>query len=94
MLETYHVRLLSNDGRYPAEPVVMENWAVLVPESDCVWSAVHSPVFGPDERREISWLSADEIRFFAAISLSEREPYRPTRPRLYARSAVGRLELP
>ena len=90
----YTVRILSNDGRYPRRPIMLDSWAVLMPDTDMVWTAVHTPIYDRDEQSEISWLFPDEIRFYAAVSLAEAVPYMEGRPLLYGRSMGQRLELP
>lgn len=94
MTVRYSVRLLSPDGTYPAESVFAEDFAILGID-EVVWSVVHSPD-DPDEYPEgaISWLTIDEIRFYAALSLAERHPRTNGRLWIHAKSHPEELAFP
>lgn len=99
MLNRYTVRVLGSDGIYPAAPLVLDDFAVLASD-EFAWSAVHGPGFDDSESSrygyragEISWLSPDEILFFAAVSLAEPHPRTNGRLLTFADSWCQTLEL-
>lgn len=70
-----------------------EDFAVLASEN-IAWSAVHDPKIPYDyPEGATSWLTPDEIRFFAAASLAERRPRRRGRLWIIGGPRAKELEL-
>lgn len=99
MTNCYSVRLLSSDGIYPATPLVIDDFGLLVAE-EFAWTAVHLPGLDDSESARpgyhagaISWLTPDEIRFFGAVSLAEPHPRTNGRLLTYAPSWQVTLEV-
>ena len=99
MINRYSVRLLSSDGTYPASPLVIGGFGLLVAE-EFAWTAVHQPDLDDSDSSRpgysagsISWLTPDEIRFFGAVSLAEPHPRTNGRLLTYAPNLPVTLEI-
>jgi hypothetical protein len=102
MTALYAVRVLSRDGRYPSTPLVIQPFGILAAD-DFAWSAVRLSEGGvnysPTRERlgaptgEISWLTPQEIRFFAAATLAEAHPRTNGSLRILTRDWYKPLEL-
>ncbi len=101
MTNRYSVRLLSSDGNYPAAPLLINDFALLVAD-EFAWMAVHLPDLDDSESArpesvhpagEISWLTPEEIRFLGAVSLAEPHPGTNGRLWTYAPSWRDTLEV-
>lgn len=102
MTASYAVRVLSRDGSYPSAPLVIDPLGVLAAE-DFAWSAVQLSDVGlsyssTSDRDgaptgEISWLTPQEIRFFAAATLAEAHPRTNGRLRILTRDWYHLLDL-
>jgi hypothetical protein len=67
------VRPLGNIGRYPSFAVNTDRH-ILHADEEFAWSAVIQPRFDRGDG-ELSWLSPEEIRLYAAVTMSEKVPW-------------------
>jgi hypothetical protein len=99
MIGRFAVRVLSSDGVYPVQPLVINGFAILAAE-DFAWCAVDHPDLDDSHSErpgcragEISWLTPDEIRFFGAVSIAEPHPRTNGRLLTYTSTGYGILEV-
>lgn len=91
--DTWLVRLLSNDGYYPSEPIIHDA-GILAADEEIAWSAVFWPGEHPSNDAPISWLKMEEVYFFGAVALAEAHPRTNGRTWAYTRSYPRYLHLP